>query len=103
MCAFLTVLAPQQQQLRENTMKQPGVLLVLVIFVATVSFVVGSEQYKNARKNTAVLSGVNEVPTIGDADGSGVFTFLIKPEANQFCYELSVSNIGTPTGASVSS
>jgi len=82
-------------------MKQPGVLLVLVIFVAAVSFVVGSEQYKNGRMKTTVLNGANALPTIGDPDGSGVFKFAIKPEENQFCYELNVSNVGIPTAATV--
>ncbi|HEV8367790.1 MAG TPA: CHRD domain-containing protein [Pyrinomonadaceae bacterium] len=83
-------------------MKQPGVLVILLTFVAAVSFVVASEQYKHGRNKTTTLTGFAEVPTIGDPDGTGILKFSIGVEENQICYELSVSNIGTPTAAEIS-
>ena len=82
-------------------MKQPGVLLVLVIFVAAVSFVVASEQYKNAGMKTATLSGLNEVRAVGDADGTGILKFSVRDDEGKFCYDLSVANIATPTSVSL--
>jgi hypothetical protein len=82
-------------------MKQPGVLLILVTFVAAVSFVVASEEYKNGRMKTATLSGINEIATPGDADGTGILKFAVRSEGGRFCYDLSVSNISTPTAASL--
>jgi hypothetical protein len=82
-------------------MKQPGVLVVLVIFVAAVSFVVASEEYKNGRMKTATLTGVNEVAAPGDADGTGILKFAVRSDGGRFCYDLSVSNISTPTSASL--
>jgi hypothetical protein len=82
-------------------MKQPGVLVVLVIFVAAVSFVVASEEYKNGRVKTATLTGMNEVGALGDADGTGLLKFVVRSDGGRFCYELSVSNISIPTAASL--
>lgn len=72
-------------------MKQPGVLLVLITFVAAVSFVVASEDFKNGRTKTAALSGMNLVN--GDPDGTGVLKYTIGADEGKFCYELSVANI----------
>ena len=82
-------------------MKQPGVLLVLVTFVAAVSLVLASEQYKQGRMSTITLSGVNEVPNYGDPDGTGLFKFSINASQNQICYELTTSNIASATAAQI--
>jgi hypothetical protein len=84
-------------------MKQPGVLLILLTFVAAVSFVVASEQYKNGRVKTTTLTGLAEVQTLGDPDGTGILKFSVNAELNQVCYELSVSNIGTASAADIRS
>ena len=84
-------------------MKQPGVLLVLVTFVAAVSFVVASEQYKQGRMATTTLTGLAEVGHFGDPDGMGIFKFKIDSDQNQFCYELTISNIEAPAAALVHS
>src|SRR5215204_3428422 len=89
--------------IQEKLMKQPVVLVLLVIFVAAVSFVVASEQYKQARMTTVTLIGINEIPNFGDPDGSGLFKFKIDSQQNQFCYELSASSIATATAAQIHS
>jgi hypothetical protein len=82
-------------------MKQPGVLLVLITFVVGVSFVVGSEQYKNGAKQTTTLTGLNETRSFGDPDGTGILKFTLKTDEGKFCYELNVSNISDPTSATL--
>jgi hypothetical protein len=81
-------------------MKQPGVLLVLVIFVAAVSFVVASEDFKTGRTKVQ-LSGMNVVSNLGDADGSGTLKFTVRADEGKFCYDLSVSNISSATSATL--
>jgi CHRD domain len=84
-------------------MKQPGALIALVIFVAAVSLVVASEQYKRGRSLTGSLSGAAEIPGPGDADGTGSFKVTLNPSRGQVCYELTVANIGTATAAHIHS
>lgn len=79
-------------------MNQPGVLLVLIIFVAAVSFVVASEQYKHGRMSSVTLTGLAETH-LGDPDGTGLLRFSVDANQNRFCYELTVTNIGQPTAA----
>ncbi|MBC2776491.1 CHRD domain-containing protein [Parasphingopyxis marina] len=49
----------------------------------------------------ADLSGANEAPGPGDADGTGIATLEWHAENEQFCYVLAVENIGTATAAHV--
>lgn len=84
-------------------MKQPGVLLILVTFVAAVSFVVASEQYKQGRMSTTTLTGLNELPNFGDPDGSGLFKFTFNSAQNQVCYELTTNNLADITGIHIRS
>jgi len=84
-------------------MKQPVVLLVLITFVAAVSFVVASEQYKQGRMSTITLTGLNEMPNYGDPDGTGLFKFSIDAAQNQICYELTTSNIASAALAQIHS
>ena len=82
-------------------MKQSGVLLILVTFVVAVSFVVASEQYKQGRMATTTLTGLNEVPTFGDPDGTGLFKFTVNSTQNQICYELTTAYLATITGMQI--
>lgn len=84
-------------------MKQPLVLVLLVVFVAAVSFVVASEQYKQGHMSTVTLTGINEIPNFGDPDGSGLLKFKIDAQQNRFCYELSAASIETATAAQIHS
>jgi hypothetical protein len=47
------------------------------------------------------LTGANEVPGPGDADGSGTFVAKIKPGRGTLCYTLTVSNIDPAFAAHV--
>ena len=82
-------------------MKQPGVLLVLITFVVGVSFVVGSEQYRNGTMQTTTLTGLNETSSLGDPDGTGMLKFTLKADDGKFCYELNASNISEATSATL--
>jgi len=82
-------------------MKQPGVLLVLITFVVGVSFVVGSEQYKNGTMLTTTLTGLNETSSLSDPDGVGMLQFTVKADEGKFCYDLNVSTISDPTSATL--
>ena len=84
-------------------MKQPVVLIILIIFVAAVSFVLASEQYKRGRMTAVTLTGVQQIPNFGDPDGTGLFKFQIDAQQNRLCYELSASSIATPTAAQIHS
>jgi CHRD domain len=84
-------------------MKQFGVLVVLIAFVAAVSFVLASEQYKHGGPDSSILSGSAAVPGPGDPDGTGTFKITFKPAEGQVCYELTVANIGTATAAYLNS
>jgi hypothetical protein len=49
----------------------------------------------------ANLSGVNEVPTVGDPDGSGTIQLTLNQGRSQICFKLDVRNIATPTRAHI--
>lgn len=84
-------------------MKQPGALVALIIFVAAVSFVVAKQDGKNRNTITTTLTGANEVNSIGDADGGGIFRLTVKSEEQQLCYEMTASNIATATSVTINS
>lgn len=81
-------------------MKHSGALIILVAFVAAVSFTLASEQ-EGGRKLKATLTGAAEVPGPGDADGTGTFTATFNPGKGQVCYELRVSNIAASNAAHI--
>jgi hypothetical protein len=76
-------------------MKQPGVLVVLIIFVLVISFVVASQEAKSDGFVSVALTGA------ADGNGSGVFKFRVKRQELQLCYELSTSNIAPAATATV--
>jgi hypothetical protein len=45
---------------------------------------------------TAEMTGPNERPNAGDADGTGTGAFLLFPDAGRICYTLAVRNIQLP-------
>ena len=83
-------------------MKQSATLIALIVFIAAVSFVLASEQEKQASRSlTATLTGAAEVPGPGDSDGTGQVKLTLNPDNEEICYELTVANIGTATGAHI--
>jgi len=98
-----TLHCPFEAERGNSNMKQPGVILVLIIFVAAVSFVVASEQYQQGRMATTTLTGLAEVGHFGDPNGTGIFKYKVDRAQNLFCYELSVTDIETATSAAVHS
>jgi hypothetical protein len=76
-------------------MKQPGVILTLLVFIVAVSFVLFAQQKEGARPLTAKLTGT------GDVDGSGTAKIQLNAGQSQLCYELAVSNIGEPKSIAI--
>lgn len=58
-------------------------------------------QGDSGRPLRTTLSGAAEVPGPGDADGRGTAAVRLNQGRNQICWDLSVSNIGTATGAHI--
>lgn len=76
--------------------------IVLFLLVAAVTIVLAAQDKTHGgRPLTAALTGAAEVPGPGDADGTGTFKAKLNRGQNQICYELSVSNIATPTAAHI--
>jgi len=76
-------------------MKQPGVLVMLIIFVLVISFVVASQEAKSDGFINVALTGA------ADGNGNGVFKFRVKRQELQLCYELSTSSIAPAATATV--
>ena len=56
---------------------------------------------RNGRPLSTGLTGAEEVPGPGDADGSGTALLRVNPGRGTLCYELSVKDIAPATGAHV--
>lgn len=61
---------------------------------------------EGGRKLTASMTGAAEVnatgvPNQGDPDGTGTARIIVNPGQGRICYELTVSNIATPTAAHI--
>jgi hypothetical protein len=76
--------------------------IVLFVLVAAVTIVLAAQdKTQGGRPLTTTLTGAAEVPGPGDPDGAGKFKGELNPGQNQICYELTVSNIATPTAAHI--
>ena len=60
-----------------------------------------ADHLKDGRKLTATLSGANEIPGPGDADGMGMIVARVNPGRGQFCYTLTASKIAPATMAHI--
>ena len=58
-------------------------------------------QDNSGRNFTVTLEGENEVPVLGDLDGTGTATLRINPGKGQLCYSIRVSGIAPATAAHV--
>ena len=75
---------------------------VLFLLIAVVTIVLAAQDKEHGgRPISTSLTGAAEVPGPGDADGTGTFKATLNPGQDQICYELSVSNIATPTAAHI--
>jgi hypothetical protein len=61
----------------------------------------GDDKDGRAVTLSTTLSGEEEVPGPGDADGTGKATIHLRPRAGRVCFNLSWSNIGPPTAAHI--
>jgi len=80
---------------RNTTMKMSKTIATIAAFAAVLPAAAMAEE--GGRPLTATLSGANEVPGPGDADGSGIGTVRVNPGQGRLCYTLSVSNIAPAT------
>jgi hypothetical protein len=77
-------------------------LSVLVVMLAMFTFYgAATAQEDSGRKLTATLTGSTEVPGPGDPNGSGSASVRLNQGQGQVCYEMTVSNIATPTLAHI--
>jgi hypothetical protein len=60
-----------------------------------------AEEHIDGPKQTATLSGNDEVPGPADPHGAGLFEARINTEHGRICYSLSAGNIGKATGATL--
>jgi len=78
--------------------------IVISLVLASMSLALARQKVEHGgRPLTATLTGAAEVPGPGDTDGTGTATITLNPGKGQVCYELTVSNIGTATGAHIHS
>ena len=56
---------------------------------------------QGGRQLTTTLTGEQEVPVLGDLDGTGFTTVTVNPGQRMVCYELSVSGIAPATAAHI--
>jgi hypothetical protein len=71
-------------KLEQMSMKQPGVIVALIVFVAAVSFVLASQQRQNERPLTAVF-------TTADRERGGSAKFVLNLDQSELCYQITVS------------
>lgn len=72
--------------------------------IATAALIVSTPllaQDDSGRRFTVTLEGENEVPVLGDPDGTGTATVRINPGKGQLCYSLRVSGIAPATAAHI--
>ena len=72
-------------------MKPTTGLALASAMTATAAF--SAPALENGVKFTATMTGAQEVPGPGDADGTGTATFRVNPGQVRICYEIEVDNI----------
>ena len=73
-------------------MKQPGVIITLIVFIAAVSFVL-SAQEEQGRSLTVPLTGMADSSLLGGRDSTATLKLNLKPTQNKICYELAVTGV----------
>ena len=73
-------------------MKQPGVIVTLIVFIAAVSFVLAAQQ-ERGRSLSIQLTGTSDSSFHGDPDGKATLKLNLKPNQNKICYELAVTGV----------
>ncbi len=74
----------------------PMEIAVIFVLVAIVSPVSAAPLWDGTMAS-ATLSGAEEVPDPGDADGAGTATVTFKPDSGEICWDVKVSNITLPS------
>jgi hypothetical protein len=81
---------------------RPRMLRRLAITVVCVSLAANSSAFAQGGKPLhASLSGANEVPVLGDPDGTGFAVIRVNPGQGTVCYDISVSNVDPISAAHI--
>ena len=83
-------------------MKQPGVIVTLIGFIAAVSFVLAAQQ-EQGRVLSVQLSDTSINSKVGDPDGKRTLKLNLQPSENKICYELSVAGLSGVSRVQISS
>lgn len=75
-------------------MKQPGVIVTLIVFIAAVSFVL-SAQEERGRSLNVPLTGAADSSLHGGPDGAPTLRLNLKPNQNKICYELAGTGVSS--------
>jgi len=73
-------------------MKQPGIIVTLIGFIAAVSFVLAAQQ-ERGRSLTVQLSESFPNAKPDDRNNTGTLKLNLQPSQNKICYELSVAGL----------
>jgi hypothetical protein len=76
-------------------------LAVSVICVSLPGLACASASSQGGKPLHADLSGANEVPVLGDPNGSGFAVVRVNPGQGTVCYDISVSNIDPVSAAHI--
>jgi hypothetical protein len=69
--------------------------------VAVTPALAQADKKQGATVFQVTLEGENEVPTLGDLDGTGRATIRINPRKGELCYQLRVAGVAPATAAHV--
>jgi hypothetical protein len=77
--------------------------VIVTMFLAVGLFAVGSavQAANGGKKMSTDLTGAEEAPGPGDADGSGYVTLRLNPGRERICYTLEVEDIAPATAAHI--
>ena len=82
-------------------MKQRTLTIFIFVLAFASACVTAAAQEDSGRPFTTALTGAAEVPGPGDPDGTGTASIRLNQGQGQVCYDITISNIGTPTLAHI--
>jgi hypothetical protein len=71
----------------------------VLLFVSLIAIALVTYGDDGGRKFTVIMTGAQEAPGPGDADGTGLAVLRLNPGAGQVCFQLLVSDILLPASA----
>jgi hypothetical protein len=83
-------------------MKQPGVIVALIGFIAAVSFVLAAQQERGLALSVQ-LAETSDTSKAGGLNDKGTLKLNLQPSQNKICYELSVAGVSGVSRIQISS